>query len=138
MPDDGRPRSPAWLNTAGSPKARSTQLRGRHQAATPARRSLSQAQPVVRPEVDLSENARTVLERRYLAKDATGNVVESPEQLFRRVAHNIALAEAKFAPRGKGQAAIADAEERFYDLMTSLRFLPNSPTLGNAGRGLQQ
>jgi ribonucleoside-diphosphate reductase alpha chain len=86
----------------------------------------------------LSENARTVLERRYLAKDALGRLVETPEQLFRRVAHNIALAEANFSAPGAADAAIASAEATFYDLMTSLRFLPNSPTLGNAGRAMQQ
>jgi len=76
-----------------------------------------------------------VLERRYLAKDATGRVAEAPEQLFRRVAHNIALAEERYAAATRQVAAV---EERFYALMTSFRFLPNSPTLGNAGRPLQQ
>jgi ribonucleoside-diphosphate reductase alpha chain len=76
-----------------------------------------------------------VLERRYLAKDDAGRVVETPEQLFRRVAHNVALAEARYSASSSEVAAV---EERFYALMTSLRFLPNSPTLGNAGRPLQQ
>ena len=79
--------------------------------------------------LQLSENARVVLERRYLAKDDAGNLIETPEQLFRRVAENIAQAE---TDRQKYWAG------RFYELMTSLRFLPNSPTLGNAGRPLQQ
>ncbi|MEX2158986.1 MAG: vitamin B12-dependent ribonucleotide reductase [Dehalococcoidia bacterium] len=83
----------------------------------------------------LSSNARTVLERRYLAKDASGRLRETPEQLFRRVAHNVALAEQRYGASG---AEVAAVEERFYALMTSLRFLPNSPTLGNAGRPLQQ
>jgi ribonucleoside-diphosphate reductase alpha chain len=77
----------------------------------------------------LSENARVVLERRYLAKDDAGNLIETPEQLFRRVAENIAQAESDRPEYWAG---------RFYELMTSLRFLPNSPTLGNAGRPLQQ
>jgi ribonucleoside-diphosphate reductase alpha chain len=77
-----------------------------------------------------------VLERRYLAKDDAGRVVETPEQLFRRVAHNVALAEERYGPVKAD--AVAAVEERFYALMTSLRFLPNSPTLGNAGRPLQQ
>ena len=85
--------------------------------------------------VALSDNARVVLERRYLAKDARGRVVETPEQLFRRVAHAIALAETE---HGASKAQVAAWEERFYELLTSLRFLPNSPTLGNAGRPLQQ
>ncbi|MCH8162194.1 MAG: ribonucleotide-diphosphate reductase subunit alpha, partial [Chloroflexi bacterium] len=85
--------------------------------------------------MDLAPNARIVLERRYLGKDSAGNVTETPEQLFRRVAHNVALAEAKY---GASKADVAATEERFYALMTSFRFLPNSPTLGNAGRPLQQ
>ena len=70
-----------------------------------------------------------------MGKDSAGNVTETPEQLFRRVAHNVALAEANY---GATKAAVAATEERFYALMTSFRFLPNSPTLGNAGRPLQQ
>jgi ribonucleoside-diphosphate reductase alpha chain len=76
-----------------------------------------------------------VLERRYLGHDRTGRVTETPEQLFRRVAHNVALAEVAY---GAAPREVAAVEERFYALMTSLRFLPNSPTLGNAGRPLQQ
>jgi ribonucleoside-diphosphate reductase alpha chain len=76
-----------------------------------------------------------VLERRYLAKDDAGRVVETPEELFRRVAHNVVLAEERY---GATPARAAEVEERFYALMTSFRFLPNSPTLGNAGRPLQQ
>jgi ribonucleoside-diphosphate reductase alpha chain len=84
---------------------------------------------------ELSSNALTVLERRYLAKDAGGSLAETPGELFRRVAHNVALAEGAY---DASTQRIADVEERFYDLMVSLRFLPNSPTLGNAGRPLQQ
>lgn len=86
----------------------------------------------------LSHNARVVLERRYLAKDDRGRVTETPEELFSRVAHNIALAEAAYVKEGRAHAAVADAAAKFYELMTSLRFLPNSPTLGNAGLPLQQ
>ncbi len=88
--------------------------------------------------VGLADNARIVLERRYLAKDEGGNVIETPEQLVRRVARTIAQAEAAYAPRGRAARTVADAEAAFYDLIASLRFLPNSPTLGNAGRPLQQ
>ncbi len=89
--------------------------------------------------IELSPNARVVLERRYLSRDEAGNVVETPEQLFRRVAHNVALAEKRYLPAGRRADQAARAwEERFYGLMASLRFLPNSPTLGNAGRPLQQ
>ena len=78
--------------------------------------------------VVLSENARTVLERRYLLRSASGAVVETPEQLLARVAEAIASVEPVEADR----AAWA---QRFYDAMAGLRFLPNSPTLMNAGTG---
>ncbi len=71
-----------------------------------------------------------------MAKDDAGRVVETPEQLFWRVAHNVALAEERYGPPEADE--VNAVEERFYALMTSLRFLPNSPTLGNAGRPLQQ
>jgi len=83
----------------------------------------------------LAENARIVLERRYLAKDDAGNLIETPEQLFRRVAHNLAQAERLY---GASDARVQEVEEAFYRAMTQLDFLPNSPTLGNAGRPLQQ
>lgn len=82
----------------------------------------------------ITENSRTVLERRYLKKDASGKVCESPEQMFRRVAAHIAQAEKKYDEK----ADIKKMEERFYKLMTEFRFLPNSPTLMNAGRSLGQ
>lgn len=80
----------------------------------------------------LSENALTVLEKRYLVKEE-GKVVETPEDMFRRVARNIAQAEKNY-PAGDPDKW----EEIFYQLMTSLDFMPNSPTLMNAGRELQQ
>src|SRR5579885_2635381 len=83
----------------------------------------------------LSENARVVLERRYLAKDDSGKPIEAPEQLFRRVANNLAQAERNY---GADEARVAEVEEAFYRTLTALDFLPNSPTLGNAGRPLQQ
>ncbi|MBN1600641.1 MAG: vitamin B12-dependent ribonucleotide reductase [Chitinispirillaceae bacterium] len=82
----------------------------------------------------LSDNALTVLEKRYLRRDESGNVVETPEELFFRVAENIASAECYFS---KEQQVDLWAE-RFYNLMVDLEFLPNSPTLMNAGRDLQQ
>ncbi len=91
------------------------------------------------PQPRLSDNALTVLRRRYLAKNEAGRPVETPTQLFRRVAENIAQAERlyyKAGPDGKRQAArMTDA---FHRLMSRLDFLPNSPTLMNAGRELQQ
>ncbi len=86
------------------------------------------------PEINLSPNALTVLSRRYLKKDEHGNVVESPEEMFRRVANNIAQADLLY----DGHADIRKTEEEFYRILSSLEFLPNSPTLMNAGRPLQQ
>ncbi len=85
-------------------------------------------------EKNFSENARTVLEKRYLKKDDDGKVVESPEDLLRRVATNIAQAD-KFYNESADVNALAD---KFYNMMSKLEFLPNSPTLMNAGRDLQQ
>lgn len=86
-------------------------------------------------ELALTPNALTVLERRYLKKDESGQPVEQPQDMFRRVAHNIASAEANYAAT-KEQAQ--GLEEAFYRLMARLEFLPNSPTLMNAGRPFQQ
>ncbi|MGE5551724.1 MAG: vitamin B12-dependent ribonucleotide reductase [Bacteroidota bacterium] len=83
----------------------------------------------------LSDNARTVLERRYLRTE-DGRPVETPEEMLRRVAANIAAVEG--AAFGKTPAAVGAIEEDFFRLMDELRFLPNSPTLMNAGRDLQQ
>ncbi|MCL2882793.1 MAG: vitamin B12-dependent ribonucleotide reductase [Coriobacteriia bacterium] len=82
----------------------------------------------------LAPNSLTVLERRYLKKDEDGKPVETPADMFARVAGNIASAEAVWGSTADVEAAAAD----FYELMTSLEFLPNSPTLMNAGRDLQQ
>ncbi len=94
-------------------------------------------QPSGRAKIPLSDNARVVLERRYLAKDAEGRPAETPEEMFRRVARNIAQAELLYEPP-EGSDSAAHWEERFYQLMARLEFLPNSPTLMNAGRDLQQ
>jgi ribonucleoside-diphosphate reductase alpha chain len=80
----------------------------------------------------LSTNAKTVLERRYLKKDRSGAPLETPAQMFRRVAEHIAEAETGYGADAK------PASEDFYDIMAELRFLPNSPTLMNAGRSLGQ
>jgi len=89
--------------------------------------------PVDLPSPDLTANGRTVLERRYLKKDPdTGKVIESPEELFWRVATHIARAETHF-PCGSPEQAVAVARD-FYSLMAERKFMPNSPTLMNAGR----
>lgn len=82
--------------------------------------------------MQLSENALKVLRARYLLKDEKGAVIETPEGMFRRVAGSIAAAERLY------NEDAAYWEERFHELLSSLRFLPNSPTLMNAGKGLGQ
>jgi ribonucleoside-diphosphate reductase alpha chain len=84
--------------------------------------------------IDLSDNARLVLQRRYLKKDDRGEPTESAEDMFRRVASNIAQAEINWGTAHD----VHVAEEQFYGVMARLEFLPNSPTLMNAGRRLQQ
>ncbi|MDD2418787.1 MAG: vitamin B12-dependent ribonucleotide reductase, partial [Oscillospiraceae bacterium] len=84
--------------------------------------------------MELTQNAITVLERRYLARGENGKLVETPEDLFRRVANAIAQPDLKY----DSEAEITEVENEFYEMMTSLDFLPNSPTLMNAGRPLGQ
>jgi len=84
----------------------------------------------------VSENARTVLERRYLKKGPKGDSLETPEEMVARVSYNIALAEGLFY--GALPEVVLRWAETFYELMLRLDFLPNSPTLMNAGRELQQ
>ncbi|MCM8792587.1 MAG: vitamin B12-dependent ribonucleotide reductase, partial [Candidatus Omnitrophica bacterium] len=86
-------------------------------------------------DLKLSDNALKVLERRYLMKDESGKITETPQQLFRRVAKAIAKAE-KFY--GKDTSQIKELEEAFYKMMVSLEFMPNSPCLMNAGKELGQ
>ncbi len=83
----------------------------------------------------LSQNARTVLEKRYLVKDKTGKPIETPEDMFWRVATTIAEADRKYGATDK---QIEKTANQFYELMTQRRFEPNSPTLMNAGRPLGQ
>jgi len=85
----------------------------------------------------VTENALKVLESRYLRKDANGKIIETPQQLFRRIASNIAAAEKIYEPNISDED-LMKAEERFYRLIASLEFLPNSPTLMNAGTPMQQ
>ncbi|MBI2130365.1 adenosylcobalamin-dependent ribonucleoside-diphosphate reductase [Candidatus Woesearchaeota archaeon] len=116
------------------------------------------------PKTRLSKNAMMILGQRYLKKNKSGKVIEGPDAMFRRVARNIALADAKYAYPAqvrklmkkhkcdfwqladkkdfhnliRNNADIKRAERQFYNIMASLDFLPNSPTLLNAGRKLQQ
>lgn len=86
------------------------------------------------PGINLTENAIRVLERRYLKKDEDGEVIETAQELFRRVAKHIASAELLYDT----EADVSLMEEAVYQLMANLEFLPNSPTLMNAGRELGQ
>ena len=82
----------------------------------------------------LSENAMTVLERRYLFKDKNGKIDETPEEMFWRIAKFIAAADKKY----NKNADIEATEKKFFNMMSKLEFIPNSPTLMNAGRSLGQ
>ncbi|HOG73954.1 MAG TPA: adenosylcobalamin-dependent ribonucleoside-diphosphate reductase, partial [Methanofastidiosum sp.] len=84
--------------------------------------------------LNLSDNATKVLERRYLKKDQEGNVIENPNDLFLRVAKSIAIADLIYDE----SADIEGLTKDFYEMMTRFEFLPNSPTLMNAGRELGQ
>jgi ribonucleoside-diphosphate reductase alpha chain len=84
----------------------------------------------------VSENARKVLERRYLKQDPRGGAMETPEEMTGRVAYNIALAEGLYY--GAIPEVVLRRAETFYRMIASLDFMPNSPTLMNAGRELQQ
>jgi len=79
-------------------------------------------------EAGLSANAREVLKRRYLQRDGRGELTETPEGLFQRVARHVAQAEANYGPA----SVVAEVEQKFGRMMCELEFLPNSPTLMNA------
>ena len=80
--------------------------------------------------MQLSENALKVLQARYLLKDEKARIIETPEEMFRRVARGVADAERLYNDDA------AYWEDKFYELMTSLKFLPNSPALMNAGKSM--
>jgi ribonucleoside-diphosphate reductase alpha chain len=88
----------------------------------------------VRDDLKLPLNTLVVLKKRYLLKDDERNIVETPRELFRRVAKAVSEGEANFKSAEKRQ----DVEEKFFKMMTNLEFLPNSPTLMNAGTSLGQ
>lgn len=88
----------------------------------------------VKNKLSLSENAKNVLERRYLKKGRKGKIIETPEMMFKRVAGHIAKAEKNYS----NENSVKKMENIFYNMMTELKFLPNSPTLMNAGRRLGQ
>ncbi len=85
--------------------------------------------------MELSPNARITYEKRYLIKDENSNPVETPEDLLHRVAENIAGVEKDY---GNNDSEVKKIAKSFYDMMSEALFMPNSPTLMNAGRELQQ
>jgi ribonucleoside-diphosphate reductase alpha chain len=117
-----------------------TELTGSAAAQNPGILSLNPTEalaavdpPASLPDPQMTPNALAVLGRRYLKKDPeTGEVIETPRQIFWRVATHIAKAELKFKG-GSPERALAVAAE-FYELMATCRFMPNSPTLMNSGR----
>jgi ribonucleoside-diphosphate reductase alpha chain len=88
----------------------------------------------IHDDLKLDINALKVLERRYLLRDEEGKLIETPGELFHRVAHAIASVETRYSP----SADIHDLEDRFFKLMNSREFMPNTPTLMNAGAALGQ
>ncbi|MBI2251957.1 MAG: hypothetical protein HYU63_04305, partial [Armatimonadetes bacterium] len=84
--------------------------------------------------MNLNNTAKKIIEKRYLKKDQNGAPYETPEDMFWRIAYNIASADLIYDP----WANVEDKALQFYQMMTNFEFLPNSPTLMNAGRELQQ
>ena len=95
-----------------------------------SRVSLSERQK--KREIELTDNALAVLKRRYLRRGPDGQPIETVEEMFHRVASHIATVEKEWG------GDVAAVEEAFCELLTSFRFMPNSPTLMNAGGALQQ
>jgi len=114
--------APSWSSQKGGPLQGSADMRSARK-----RRKLKG--------LGLSPNAMIVLEKRYLRKNDQGEPIETPEELFRRVAETIAEADGRY---GATAEQVRETAEKFYDLMTSFDFVPNSPTLMNAGTELGQ
>ena len=113
---------------------RSIRLMPVYNGAMSVKKTTTPSRPPQSPRLRLSDHAKIVLRGRYLAKNAAGTIVETPAQLFWRVATDIAKAERLYPTVSR----LPHAAQRWYDCMTRLDFLPNSPTLMNAGRRLQQ
>ncbi len=93
-----------------------------------------EAREIAGEELPLSANAVVVLKKRYLKKDEKGEPLEGAQEMFRRVADTIAQIDRNYDP----EADVAASARKFYQMMSSLAFMPNSPTLMNAGRELGQ
>ncbi|TCJ16891.1 vitamin B12-dependent ribonucleotide reductase [Rubrobacter taiwanensis] len=89
-------------------------------------------------DIELTDNALAILKKRYLKKNERGEAIEEPIDMFRRVASNIAEGELCFKEGEEGRRLYEEWSEKFLQLMLDRRFMPNSPTLMNAGRELQQ
>ena len=111
----------------------SSDIGRRHIAAALLEAGIAQQLDAALPE--LTQNANVVLERRYLSKDREGNILEDSQGMFRRVAVNLSQADRNYGVSEEQRQA---TEEEFYQAMRRLELLPNSPTLMNAGRELQQ
>ncbi|MCH7933143.1 MAG: vitamin B12-dependent ribonucleotide reductase [Gemmatimonadetes bacterium] len=107
----------------------------KREAPESERTNFDEPLPADMPLADLTENARIVLAKRYLKKDAEGTPIEEPEVMFWRVAKVIANVDLEY---GASEAAVGELARQFYDLMITGMFEPNSPTLMNAGRPLGQ
>ena len=88
----------------------------------------------LKDDLKLPVNTMEVLKKRYLLKDDKQNIIETPSELFRRIASHVAQAEDNF----KTSVSKQEVEEKFYQMMRNLEFMPNSPTLMNAGTSLGQ
>ena len=135
--DDDRPKSSIDQETTNmnQEKPKETPVTNKKEAEPMAEQMTRAETTIQSPEgLELTENALRVLERRYLQKDKNGQVIETPAELFHRVAKSIAAAETGY----NDSTDTATVEEAFYSIMANLDFLPNSPTLMNAGRELGQ
>ena len=97
--------------------------------------SIPQNPSVIIPK--FNNTAIDILNKRYLIKDEEGNIIETPAEMLWRVAYNIASADGNYTEKNKNTKILKRAIE-FYEMMANLEFLPNSPTLMNAGNTLQQ
>src|ERR1700675_978415 len=105
-----------------------------YNGAMSVKKTTTSSRPPQSPRLRLSAHAKIVLRGRYLAKNNAGTIIETPAQLFWRVATDIAQAERLYPIAGR----LPHAAQRWYDCMARFDFLPNSPTLMNAGRRIQQ
>jgi len=124
----------AEKKTEESPTAHALQEKPRKKTTRAVRKIEPVGTEAMKAKAAISSNARAVLERRYLVKDEKGKIIETAEDMFRRVAHHIASADLLYNPN----ADVKPREEEFYQSMVNMEFLPNSPTLMNAGRELGQ